>query len=334
MSTHTNRRQTSVACLLAGLFMMAVQSAGAFAQQPSGPPPGFKPPPGAGVPPGGGPPDGGRPPGPGLLGGPGMGPPPEPLTEAQELVSKLPPPEPGGMMPVPPVGPDAPMPGKDPRDFQGAWFHSQNLMFRNERDMYGQRLPYTMAGAKVMQRRALSLKSGTPFLNQSAICRPPGPQWQHDLNMPFFIFQTKNSMQLVFEEYHGRWNITLDPVAMPLPAEKQYMGHSVAHWEGNTLVVETKGFKEPIWFDVDGTPVSANATLEHRIRKVYASEREPMLEVITTVDDPIYYTKKWSAVRTWGWNPGLAVFREYNCEEQVGDPSVSPDAGLVPEPRE
>jgi hypothetical protein len=39
-------------------------------------------------------------------------------------------------------------------------------------------------------------------------------------------------------------------------------------------------------------------------------------------------------VRTFAWRPALTSFSEYNCEEQIGDPTVDADAGLIPEPKD
>lgn len=226
------------------------------------------------------------------------------------------------------------MPSADPRDLQGTWVHNVPLQFRAQNDMYGEPAPFTMEGVKVLSRRINSLKEGKPFINASATCRPPGPQWQRDLNFPFFVVQARDHIEFVFEEYHGRWSISLDPQRMPLPATKQYMGKSVGRWDGSALVVETSDFKQAIWLDVDGTPLSAGGKLIQRIRKVNDGGHVPFLEVVTTIVDPAYYTAPWSIVRTFGWVPHQAVFAEYNCEEQVGDPSVSADAGLVPEPQD
>jgi len=261
-------------------------------------------------------------------------PPPPPLSPVEKLVTALPPPQPGGGPPMLPLAADAPMPSADPHDLQGTWIHNQPLQFRMQRDMYGVLVPYNMEGAKVLARRVNSLKNGAPFINASAICRPPGPQWQRDLNFPFQIFQSKDWIEFVFEEYHGRWQLILDPAKAPRPAQKNYMGYSVAHWDGGTLVVESSEFKQPLWLDVDGTPLSANGKIVQRIRKVDNGERAPFLEIVSTFIDPTYYTRPWSVVRTYGWNPDLTVFTEYNCEEQIGDPSVRADAGLVPEPQD
>ena len=256
------------------------------------------------------------------------------MSPAQKLVSELQAPMGGGQIPIPPLAPGAPMPAADPRDLQGTWIHNQGLQFRIQRDMYDAALPYTMEGAKVLARRVNSLKNGAPFINASATCRPPGPQWQRDLNMPFQIFHSKDWIEFVFEEYHGRWQVILDQSKAPRPAQKSYMGYSTAHWNGDTLVVESRDFKQALWLDVDGTPLSASGKLVQRIRKVDNGDHAPFLEIITTIVDPTYYTRPWSVVRTFGWHPGLTVFGEYNCEEQIGDPSVSADAGLLPEPQD
>lgn len=272
---------------------------------------------------------------PGASGGPPPGAPPgRVLTPAQKIVADLPPPGPGALPPRPPLPAGAIMPTADPRDLQGTWVNNQPLQFRSQTDMYGAPAPYTLKGAAVLSRRVNSLKIGKPFINASAVCRPPGPQWQRDLNFPFLIVQNKDYIEFLFEEYHGRWYVSLDPKGVPLPEQKQYMGRSVGHWDGSTLVVETTDFKQAIWLDVDGTPLSATGKLIQRIRKVNDGGHVPFLEVATTIIDPNYYTGPWSIVRTYGWMPHQAVFAEYNCEEQVGDPSVSADAGLVPEPRD
>ena len=280
----------------------------------------------------------------GLPGGaaPGGGPPPPgfimpawpPLTDAQKLVKALPPPQPGGLPPYPETDAHSPMPSADPRDFTGTWIHSQPLQFRMQNDMFGMPAPYTMAGAQVLARRVISLNHGKPFMNASSICRPPGPEWQRDLNMPFHVYPTKTAIEFLFEEYHGRWYVIMDPKQAPAPADREYMGYSTGKWDGSTLVVTTTGFKQGMYLDVDGTPLSRNGTLIQRIRKVDNGDYHPYLQITTTIIDPLYYTRPWSVVRSFAWVPGLDKMKEYNCEEQIGDPTVSADAGLVHEPQD
>lgn len=265
---------------------------------------------------------------PGISGPPGQeGPPPElsgPPGEGGPLGDGgLPP----GMRP-PPLPANAPQPLPDPRNFDGAWFHEKMLEPQIKTDLYGYRTPFNAAGQKVMDRRLKSLKDGTPFINASAKCVPMGQPWQFDLNFPFFIFQTKDRLEILFEEYHGALTIALDPAKAP-PAG--YMGRSIAHWDGDTLVVETTGFKDGIWLDVNGTPASKDAKLTQRIRKVKTDRW--FLEIVFTLDDPTYYTRPWSWVRDYSWRPDMTLFREYNCELQTGAKNGM-DPSLMPEPQD
>jgi hypothetical protein len=228
----------------------------------------------------------------------------------------------------PPLPADAPEPLADPRNFDGTWFHAAMLEFQIKSDMFGNKTPFTPAGKKVMQRRVDSLKKGTPFINASSKCLPMGQPWQMDLNMPFQIFQSKDRVDILFEEYHGALQIFMDPAKAAPPG---YMGRSIAHWDGDTLVVETSGYKDGLWLDVNGTPASKNAKLTQRIRKVKTDHW--FLEVITTLEDPIYYTRPWSWTRDYDWRPDMAIFREYNCEEQTGAKNGM-DPSLVLEPND
>jgi len=234
----------------------------------------------------------------------------------------------GNIYKLGPLPPGAPEPSPDPHNFEGTWFHEDSLVLYMGSDMYGVALPYTAEGRKVTQRRVDSSHNGKPFLNASAICIPPGQLWQFDLNMPFQVFQTKDRLELMFEEYHGLMTIALDP-AKATPSGS-YMGRSVGHWEGDTLVVETSGFKEGVWLTTRGTSASKDAKITQRIRKVKTGGNW-YLEMTYTLDDPTYYTQPWSFVRRYAWHPDMTLFKDYNCELSTGAPG-GVDPSLVPEP--
>lgn len=327
---------------------------GAFPQ--GGPPPGAMPP--------GGPPPGAMPPGGPPLGGfPQGGPPlpkarpyvdpdtvPEkavyadaaalelrlsedpPLTEAQKIAAALPVSPMAAMAEPFPLRSDARRSSPDPRDFSGVWFHDLSLHGRILRDMHGKLIPFTMEGARVLERRFKADKAGRPYQNGAALCRPPGIVWQADVHMPFMVFQNKQAVEFVFQDYRGHLDFVLDSKLQP--PGKSYMGNALAHWDGDTLVAETSGFKQGLWLDIAGTPVSQNAHLINRIRKIDNGDHKPLLEIETTIVDPKYYTEPWTLVRTFRWQPNMPLFDEYNCELQTGDPTVNSDAGLVPEPPE
>ena len=292
-----------------------------MAQQPPGPP-------SAGaVGPSGAPGAPGLPPGPGFP--PSGGPPPLLSLDGSPDDDDLPTATLRAHMPL---KSDLPQPSSDPHNFDGVWRHDLMLTFQMVTDMYGDAIPLNEAGKKVLARRLDSLRNGTPFMNASAICRPPGQAWLNELNFPFRIYQSDSRFDIVYEEYHAAWRVEMDGTHRPASEPKPYMGRSAGRWDGNTLVVDTTDFREPLWLDVNGTPASASAKLTQRIRKVF--DGHWYLEIVYTIDDSVYYAHPWSWVRTYGWAPFNVTFNEYNCEEQIGDKAYLSQSGLVPEPQD
>ena len=79
----------------------------------------------------------------------------------------------------------------------------------------------------------------------------------------------------------------------PLPgndAEPWWYGYSTGHWDGDTLVVETNGFRDDVWLDVEGSPLTKSGKMTERFRRVNYGN----LEIEVTVDDPKAYTKPWT----------------------------------------
>jgi len=243
-----------------------------------------------------------------------------------------PPGAPAAPFALPPLPADAPRPSPDPRNLEGTWFHGQPLMFRMETDMYGSPLPFTTKGRRIRDRRVKSTyEDGLPYVNASAECKPPGQPWQLDLNFPFQIYQSSKEIVFVFQEYHGIWNIRMNQPHRR-SGRREYFGDSVGRWDGDTLVVDTIGYKQGLWLDVDGTPTSAKVHVVQRIRRI--DYGDPKLEIVTRIDDSEMYTSPWSMVRIYAWRPDKMIFDEYNCEWQVGAPDGLARYGLVPEPPE
>jgi hypothetical protein len=78
----------------------------------------------------------------------------------------------------------------------------------------------------------------------------------------------------------------------PLPADPQpsWNGYSTGKWQGDELVVETIGFRDDLWMDTQGTPLTSAAKVTERFRRPNFG----MLEIQALVDDPKAYTKPWS----------------------------------------
>jgi hypothetical protein len=90
----------------------------------------------------------------------------------------------------------------------------------------------------------------------------------------------------------NEWNAAYRQVytdGRPLPELQHpiYSGYSIGKWEGDTLVISTRGFRDSEWLDTPGTPITGAASMTERItRPDYGT-----LNLVITIDDPKAYTK-------------------------------------------
>jgi hypothetical protein len=90
------------------------------------------------------------------------------------------------------------------------------------------------------------------------------------------------------------------------------MGHSIGHWEGDTLVIDTIGYNGEKWLDYLGTPSSTQLHVIERIKKVNVGK--VVLENTLTIIDPVMYTRPWDIRRVFMWRPAEQIGEEI-CEE-------------------
>jgi hypothetical protein len=71
------------------------------------------------------------------------------------------------------------------------------------------------------------------------------------------------------------------------------MGYSTGKWDGDTLVVDSRGFNGKIWLDQSGHPTTeALHVIERFHRKNFGQ-----MEIQITIDDPKAYTKPWTVTQ-------------------------------------
>jgi hypothetical protein len=146
-------------------------------------------------------------------------------------------------------------------------------------------------------------------------CLPPGGPRLMATPYPMEILQLPEQKRIVmiFEGGAHVWReVYMDGRPHPQGDELNptYLGHSVGHWEGDTLVVDVVGFNEGTWLDPVGHP---HTDMLHVIEK-YSRPNKSTLHYEATIDDPAAYTKPW----TVGWNIPWAPngqLSEYICQE-------------------
>jgi hypothetical protein len=97
-------------------------------------------------------------------------------------------------------------------------------------------------------------------------------------------------MVILYERFTQFRQIFTDGRPLPVDPEPSFFGYSSAKWEGDTLVVQTIGFRDDSWADANGSPLTASGKVTERFRRPnYGS-----LEIEITVDDPKAYTAPWT----------------------------------------
>jgi hypothetical protein len=146
-----------------------------------------------------------------------------------------------------------------------------------------------------------------PYLTS---CAPYGlPRLMNHVG-PFEILQSKGRVLVLFETGNSIEQIWTDGRGHPEDLDPSWMGHSIGHWEGATLVVDIVGLTDKSWLDTAGHPHSDALHLVERIRRV---NHDTMTDDIT-IDDPKAYTKPWVSHMTFELKPDWKIV-EYVCED-------------------
>ncbi len=151
--------------------------------------------------------------------------------------------------------------------------------------------PYQPWAKALVQKRMADNSKDNP----DAHCLPMGIMQLDSHPYPKKIIQTPTEVLMIYEASGTTVReIFLD--GRPLPkkedVEPWWNGYSVGHWEGDTLVVETTGLMDDGWLDVRGSPLTSEAKLTERIRRLNYG----YLEIKVTIDDPKAYTKPFDAI--------------------------------------
>ncbi len=168
--------------------------------------------------------------------------------------------------------------------------------------------------------------------NSALRCEPSGPPQVLILPNPWEIVQIPGRVLMFFEEQHIWREIWTDGRPLPKDPDPSWLGYSVGHWEGDTLVVETVGFNDKEWVDLYGNPRTPTTHLTERYRRL----NHDTLEQQIIIEDPRVFTKPWvSPPKLHKLEPGWEI-AEWFCvldENQGYDEVVRKPAGVAPTPK-
>ena len=150
----------------------------------------------------------------------------------------------------------------------------------------------------------------------TALCLPPGVPRSVMLGLfPQKIVQTPKEIVVLYEYMNTFRTIPLN-AKHPDDVNASYMGDSVGHWEGDTLVVDVIGFNDKTWLAGTGTFHSEALHITERYTRV---DRDRINYEVTMVD-PKVFTKPWTLTSSLMLREGTRV-QEYVCVENNLDPA-------------
>ena len=214
-----------------------------------------------------------------------------------------------------PLGPDGrpDMSAPAPRlpsgrpDLSGIYTPNYRYFQNLAADLGIENVPMTGEARKIHAARATGLLG---WEEPDAHCLPQGVPKVNMAPVPFRIVQTEKLVVLVYEAFNLWRQVHLDGRDWADDLNPSWMGYSKGSWEGDALVVETRGLNGKQWLDHGGLPASDKLTVIERFRRPTFGT----LEIDITINDPTYYTKPWTATPKLRLVPDTELF-EFICNE-------------------
>ena len=147
-------------------------------------------------------------------------------------------------------------------------------------------LPYQPWAAALVKQRTADFNKDDPH----ARCMPDNPPRPYGLPHLTKAVHTPRLLVLLNEVNAMYRQIFTDGRPLPVDPNPTWNGYSSASWEGDTLVVHTIGFRDALWIDVNGSPMTDAAKMTERFRRSSYGR----LDIEITVDDPKAYTRPWT----------------------------------------
>jgi hypothetical protein len=198
-------------------------------------------------------------------------------------------------------------------DFSGVWNPPGGYLRNLAKDLKPDDVQFLPWAKTVYDERAAGLRwKEEPDAN----CLPQGTPKILVAPAPWRIVQTPNYVVFVHEAFSLWRQVFLDGRELAITEDTQptWFGYSVGKWEGDTLVVESRGFNGKVWLDQLGKPSTDALHVTERFhRKDFGH-----MEIQFTIDDPKAYAKPWTVNVEASYLPG-ADLMEFICLENEKD---------------
>ena len=218
----------------------------------------------------------------------------------------------------------------DKHDLSGVWYGRNSILMGNP-------VPaMTPAGKAVFDtyKPSSGPRGVPPALGNDPLgsCDPLGyPRNMYVNGRAFEFIQSPRKILQAFDWTHNYREIWTNNITLPEDPDPRWFGWAAGKWEGDTLVIQSKGYNPKNWLDNVGHPQSESMTLEERWRRVDYET----LELTMTLKDPEYYAAPWVSAKPQTFKLQLPVDRtvigEEFCvpsEEEAFNENVRNPAGI------
>lgn len=197
-------------------------------------------------------------------------------------------------------------------DLSGIWEPSANKYLRDiAADLKPEDVPFQPWAKAVFESRIDGSHSKE---DPDANCLPQGVPKIDAAPAPWRIVQTPTYIVVAYEAFNLWRQIFLDGRELGHDVNPTWMGYSTGKWEGDTLVVDTRGFNGKAWLDQLGRPSTEALHVIERFRRKDFGH----MELRITVDDPKAYTKPWNVTEEVHLLPNTELL-EFICNENNRD---------------
>jgi len=178
------------------------------------------------------------------------------------------------------------------------------------KDLKPGEVPFTPWGVALYKQRMETQGKYDP----QAYCVLSGVPREDYVPYPFKILNSPGVIVVLYEALHSYRQIFTDGRALPKDPNPTWMGYSIGHWDGDTLVVESSGFINEGWMDNNGHPNSEALKLTERFHRRDFGH----IDLSLTIDDPKAYTRPWTVKETLNLQADDELI-EYVCSENEKD---------------
>jgi hypothetical protein len=174
------------------------------------------------------------------------------------------------------------------------------------RNLPGGTLPYQPWAEKLFQERHAALSIDDPHVR----CLPDNPPRSWTLPHLTKAVHGPKLLVLLYEVNAMYRQIFIDGRPFPDDPTPAWNGYSVGRWDGDALVVETRGFRDDLWIDTWGSPMSSAGKMTEKLRRPNFGT----LEIELTIDDPKNYTRPFTVKLTQSLEADTELVDEFCLE--------------------